>query len=378
MSQSDTGVPGVQAESYGDKSVEKFLENPHAYEFFQAIRILARRLDLRDSDAGLRFDTRNEPVRVGAHTSLSFPASDIQSVAVPADGGVPEIRINMLGLTGVAGVLPQYYTQLLIEQRAAGETSLDDFLNIFNHRFAYLYYYAWEKYRFPAAFDRTGADPLLQILLALAGVPPAPLPLPGGTRTERDAETGETRVVPVVPAGFFARFASLLALQPRSGEALRTILAEYFEVEVDVQQYAGAWHRLEGRSLTRLDEKDGVSTQLGYGVVAGEDYWSLDSMVRIRIGPLENEVFAKLLPGREWHQTLAEICRFFARDEFVFEVQLVLKEHGVSRCVLDSDAGMQLGWTTWMHSRPRNQLAEYAAALGVGIKVDPDDVIFRL
>ncbi len=277
----DAPSQAVPAKDPADKSVEKFLANPHAYEFVQAIRILARRFGHPDSDASLRFDSRNEPARLAAHTSLSFPASDIHSVSRPPDGEVPEIRITMLGLTGMAGVLPQNYTQMVLEQKAAGEDSLDDFLNIFNHRFAYLYYYAWEKYRFPAAFDRTGADPLQQILFALAGVPQAPLPVPGG-----------------LPPAFFARFASLLAMQPRSGEALRTILAEFFEVEIDIRQYAGAWYRLEGRSLTQLDERDEVSCQLGYGVVAGEDYWSLDSMVRIRIGPMPRATFAKFLPRR--------------------------------------------------------------------------------
>lgn len=330
-----------------DKSVGKFMANPHAYEFFQAIRILARRLGDRESSTSDRFDIGNEPARVAAHTSLSFPASDIHSVTEAKDGGVPEVRITMLGLTGVAGVLPQFYTQLLLEQRAAGERSLDDFFNIFNHRFAYLYYYAWEKYRFPAALDRTGADPLRDILLALAGVPPAPLPLPGG-----------------LPAGFFARFAALLSLQPRSGEALQSILEDFFEVDVDIQQYAGAWYRLEGGSVTQIDCRDSESSRLGYGVVAGEDFWSLDSMVRLRIGPLGRAAFGKFLPGGEWHTSLREICRFFARDEIAFEVQLVLNRVVVPGCQLDTGTGLQLGWTTWLKSKP--------------FKVDPDDVVFRL
>lgn len=335
----------VSGEDRTDKSIRKFLRSPQTYEFFQAIRILARRFDTRDS--GGRFDAASEPARIAAHTSLSFPASDIQSVTEPEGGGVPEIRITMLGLTGVAGVLPQYYTQLVLEQQGAGGRSLDAFLNIFNHRLAYLYYYAWEKSRFPAALDRTGSDPLRQILLALAGVPPAPMPSPGG-----------------LPHEFFARFVSLLALQPRSGEALRTILSDYFEVPVDVQQYKGAWYRLEGVSLTRLDDQDSISSQLGYGVVAGEDYWSLDSMAGLRIGPLSRTVFEKFLPGGEWHTILREICRFFSRDEIAFEVQLVLNRLEVPACRLDSGSPLQLGWTTWMKSK--------------AFKVDPDDVVFRL
>ncbi len=74
-------------------------------------------------------------------------------------------------------------------------------------------------------------------------------------------------------------------------------------------------------------------------------------MVRIRIGPMPRVTFAKFLPAGDWHVTLREICRFFSRDEFVFEVQLVLDRGDVPMCELDPDADLQLGWTTWLKSR---------------------------
>src|SRR4051794_28270664 len=81
---SDAVQPAISAETLSsDKSVGKFMANPHAYEFFQAIRILARRLEQNEASGGGRFDAGSEPARVAAHTSFSFPASDIHSVTVP-------------------------------------------------------------------------------------------------------------------------------------------------------------------------------------------------------------------------------------------------------------------------------------------------------
>jgi type VI secretion system protein ImpH len=342
-----------------DSAVDAFLLNPHIFEFFQAIRILSRRLELPGFQPGdaraardSRFDSGMEPARVGAHTSFAFPASDIQSVTEAPDGTL-EMRVNMMGLAGVSGPLPHYYTSLILQAKAdkdetgRGDTALEDFFNIFNHRLAYLFYYAWEKSRFPAMYDRTGRDPLRQMLLALAGVP-SHLPTPGGLDPD-----------------FFVRFAPLLAMQPRSGETLRTILAAFFEVEVEIEQYTGTWRQLNRKSLSEIgSEDDSISGKLGQGTVAGGQYWSLDSMARIRLGPLSRTTFNRFLPGAEWNTAMREICRFFSRDEIEFEVQLVLNRLVVPGCRLGGGPCPQLGWTTWLKSKP-------AAA-------HQDGVVFRL
>ena len=87
-------------------------------------------------------------------------------------------------------------------------------------------------------------------------------------------------------------------------------------------------------------------------------------MARIRIGPLSRVAFSRFLPGGDWHSSLREICRFFSRGEMEFEVQLVLNRLAVPKCRLDKGAGLQLGWTTWLKSKPTRE--------------HRDDVVFRL
>ena len=55
-----------------------------------------------------------------------------------------------------AGVLPEHYTSLVIERShlRLKDHALREFLDLFNHRLISLYFRAWEKYRFPVAYER--------------------------------------------------------------------------------------------------------------------------------------------------------------------------------------------------------------------------------
>jgi type VI secretion system protein ImpH len=85
--------------------------------------------------------------------------------------------INFIGLTGPSAVLPTPYTELLLERVRYKDTALRDFLDLFNHRMASLFYRAWERSRFPVAYERGGDNPFTQYLLDLVGM---------GTRGLRD------------------------------------------------------------------------------------------------------------------------------------------------------------------------------------------------
>jgi type VI secretion system protein ImpH len=95
-------------------------EQPHAFEYFQFIRAFL--LHVPAPEAGQWPDWRlGEPFRVGAHVSLAFPASDIQSVEWFASAPAG-IKVNFFGLLGPSCVLPLYYTELAANCAARGTT----------------------------------------------------------------------------------------------------------------------------------------------------------------------------------------------------------------------------------------------------------------
>ena len=99
------------------------------------------------------------------------------------------MTVNFIGLIGPLGVLPHalHRTDRGAPVCARCRT-LRDFLDIFNHRMISLFYRAWEKYRFPVAYERGGrrTDRFTGYLLDLIGLgTPGLAEPPGDPRPDR-------------------------------------------------------------------------------------------------------------------------------------------------------------------------------------------------
>jgi len=310
------------------------LDDACSFEFFQAVALL--HLVCSDRQPVGQFSSPdNEAVEFAVNNTLAFPASEIQSLEWPNDGPA-RMMVNFMGLTGPTGVLPYCYTELILERRRAKDRALEEFLNIFNHRIISFFYRAWEKYRFPALFAR-GDDLFRHHLLDLIG-----MGTPG--LAERQA----------LPDDALVHFAALLGSKARSAEALEEILKGYFGVPVEVEQFAGAWYRLDPSVQCRMTDEGSESEQVGMGVVVGDEIWDQQSRARIRIGPLSMAQYQNFLPGGSAHEPLKALLKFFSNDEIDFEVMLILEREEVPRCEVGGPdgTGPRLGWISWLKSIP--------------------------
>lgn len=325
-------------------------EAPCDYRFFQAVRLIQQLLPDRGT-VGQFTEPGHEAVRFRSHQTLGYPASEIQSFEEAGGDAPASMAVNFMGLTGPVGELPVFYTAHVLERLRAGDATLAGFLDIFNHRFVSLFYRAWEKYRFTVPYERGEAGGLRQYLSDLLGI---------GTRglQNRQAVNDESLIF----------YSGLLTQQPRSAEALKQILMDYFEVPVEIVQFVGAWRELAEHDLCRLedDPDEAPWVRLGEGTVAGDEVWDPQSAVRIRIGPLPLARYLQFLPNGDAHRPLQAMLRFFSGDSLDFEVQLVLNRADAPSLELgaEGDGAAQLGWLSWVKSRPLDR--------------DPDDTILRL
>jgi type VI secretion system protein ImpH len=301
---------------------------PYRFEFFQAVRLLARMSPQRQIP-GCFTNPKDEVARFGANPSVAFPASEIQSLERRQDGPA-FAQVNFMGLTGPQGVLPMTYSALILERLRERDTTLRDFFDLFNHRIISLFYQAWEKYRFQIPYERGERDRFSHHVLALLGLA-AP-----GLQDRQD-----------VPDDSLLFYSGLLAMHARSATGLRQLLADYFEVPVEIEQFVGAWYPVEEESQCELGEGLNYSERLGYGAVVGDEIWDQQSRVRIKMGPLTLEQYRDFLPGGEAHRHLRALTGFFAGGEFDLELQLILKRDEVPACELAGE-GPQLGWTSWV------------------------------
>src|SRR4029450_1851970 len=122
--------------------------------------------------------------------------------------------------------------------------------DIFHHRMVSLFYRAWEKTHFYAAYERGTADHLSDYVGDLVGIG-----LP------------ELRQALPVDRETMLYYVGLLAPHQRSAAALEQLISDYLGVYVTVVQFAGGWYEIDGRTQCAVGDEDEESGQLGFGAV---------------------------------------------------------------------------------------------------------------
>jgi len=354
---------------------QRLFDDPTSFQFFQAVFHLELLLDRADSPQ--RPDVE-QLVRFKAWPELVFPASSVRMIRRRLRAiDKPHLFVPFLGLIGAQGALPLHYTLKVLEVRKHVReddlytSPLQEWLDLFNHRLLGLFYRAWEKYHFPVAFfhqarrvqrsaeatrlGRQVPDDFTQALLCLVGL---------GTPALRHRLTVETapagellpRTLADVPDLMLLQYGGLLARRTRTHAGLVALLASYFNVPVEVQEFAGQWLQLQPESQTCF--VDDGNCCLGENVVAGERTWDFNSLFRIRLGPLDYATFIRFLPDEAVdspHKAfflLSQIARYYAGAEFDFDVELRLRGNEVPECCFAEpvlgEMGPRLGWNTWL------------------------------
>ncbi|HEX4683842.1 MAG TPA: type VI secretion system baseplate subunit TssG [Gemmatimonadaceae bacterium] len=350
------GNPRAQADALGALgALERLLlDEPTSFSFFQAVRLLTQLRSVQGDRAeiGRWADPGDEVVRFTASTSLAFPASEIQSLKPDErDAEALRMMVNFIGLTGPQGVLPHVYTERASAHARAGDPALRDFLDLFHHRAISLFYRSWEKHRAVVVQELRGEDRLRDHLLDLAG-----LGAPG------------LRNRSPLPDDLLAFYSGLYAGRTRSADGFARLIGDYFDVPATVEQFAGAWRRVDAGGQCALGA-DGDAGRLGSGVL-GDAAWDPHDGIRLRIGPLDRRQFDAFLPGGAAHEPLRALARFYVDDQMSVDAQLVLAHNEVSRCTLlpPEDAARAgspaLGRGTWLTSRTPTR--------------DPDDLVIRI
>jgi type VI secretion system protein ImpH len=319
--------------------LQALFKKPFEIGFFQAVRLLRRLLPAR-KPVGRFFPPATEAARFVAHPSLAFPASEIQELTLPAGDGSPAtMKVNFMGLSSPQGVLPNPYTELIVERAQKKDNALRDFFDLFNHRLISFFYRAWEKYHFFVSYELGEPDSVTPLMMNLLGL---------GTEGLAKRQ--------LVPDQALIFYSGLLTQKPRCAQNLKQLLTDYFHVKVEIDQFVGTWVPLHKIDQTVLDDSESPMQRLGFGAIVGDEVWDRQSTVRIKLGPLTRERYLGFLPRQESkaYRDLKSLLNFWANDELDFEVQLILQGEQTPGFDLDNDKSgeLLLGWTTWINNRP--------------------------
>jgi len=322
------------------KSVKtEIFDDPTRFEFFQAVRVFEKIFPDRKA-VGRESVPTNEVLRFRSRMALDFPASEVHEIVELEDELTGEQKtemfVNFMGMAGVSGVLPVHYTELIMDRIRYRDTAMWAFLDIFTHRSVSMFFRAWEKYRFPVAYER-GNDDFTAFLFDFVGQGTA------GLRGRMGLE--DESLLP---------YSGLIAQKPHSTKALENILSDYFGVPAKIEQFFGQWLKLYDEDITKLGK---ANSALGVSAIIGTRVWDQQSKFRVRLGALTFRQFQDFLPNGPANKALHSIVSFMTGIEFDFDVQLVLKAKEVPGTVMTTRAIRKpmLGWTSWLKSKPFKQ-----------------------
>lgn len=359
---------------------QRLYQRPTAFDFFQAVMLLETELSSpHDARPPIR-----ELLRFKTQQSLTFPSSSLRALLPEwthrqRTTTKPHLFINFYGLTGPQGALPSHYTNMLMRlgKREPGReiltSPLQEWFDLFNHEMIAFFYQAWEKYRFPVSYfhharrEEAGYvspkrnddhDRFSNCMLALIGmgVPSLHNRLHVKAASDLNQENEQDTTLASINDLALIRHSALLAKKPRSMVGLVTMLQQYFGWTFEIKPFSGQWLTLDLSSQAKFEEP--CVCRLGENVVAGERIWDLNSMFKVRIGPLHYREFIELLPDttpvpdRKAFFLVSQLIRYYVGLELDFEMQLSLYGEEVPDCVLqevpDGTLGARLGWNTWL------------------------------
>jgi type VI secretion system protein ImpH len=313
---------------------------PYAFNFFQAVRRLeAENADLPRVGSSVRL--QEDFLRFCQIPSLAFAPSSIESIE--RVGEVIRMSVNFLGLFGPNGPLPQQITEFARDRlRNAHDPTLVRFMDIFHHRMLSFFYRAWASNEKSVDFDRTDDARYADYFGSFFGIGTSSL-------QNRDA----------VPDWSKIHFAGRMAAQTRNAEGLEAILADFFRIPTEIQEFEGYWMKIPTENQCRLGESPETGS-LGINAVAGERKYEAQLKFRIRMGPMELDDLRRMVPIGPSFKRLKDWVLNYVSQEFYWDLQCVLKAPTVPAISLGQ--GAMLGWTTWLKSQPFIH--------------DPDDAIF--
>jgi len=140
----------------------------------------------------------------------------------------------------------------------------------------------------------------------------------------------------------------------RNADGLRGILEAIFGVRVEVTPFAARWMELAPEDRTTLGTRnEAAAGSLGGGAVLGRRVWDRQHAFRLTLGPLTLQQYESFLPTGAELPALVDWVRLYFDLEFDWDARLLLAGGEVPRARLG--AGVRLGWTAWLGSRPHGQ-----------------------
>jgi type VI secretion system protein ImpH len=314
---------------------DDLVENGPSYNVWQAVRIADRfvkklnpqRDDSLFEQTGLKFRPFEK---------YEYPPSDIKKISY--EEGVFNFVLTFLGLYGINSPIPRcYHEQVDFQQRilGPGQVPLQNFLDIFNNRFYWLYYQSWKKYRFYLHLHSEENNKIIQRINSFSG---------RGffTRTKSAALSDYTLL----------KFSGLFSQRVRNKSGLKILLRYLFpHFKMEIKEFIPTW--IELKDVPTLGSNENV---LGETSFIGEHTLDCTSRICIDIGPISFHDYLDFLPGNTHSNKLRELLDLYLNDGLEYDFNFIIKSDTIVTISWDDDR-LRLGSTLWL-GKPEQDIVD--------------------
>ncbi len=302
-------------------------KEPYRFEFHQAIKLL----EYLRPDAipfGETVSPFEEVVTVKSRIYFESLSSDIYSLQnATFDSSTPLIlNVNFMGIAGIQGPLPFPYSEMIIQRMRGGDSSLKDFLDIFNHRLISILHRIRKQY-----------------LISLSAQSPEKIEISHGVKAFLGLGLPAVQNSLHVPDRSLLNYAGLYWTNPRSKQGLTRILNAYFHAPFAVKKCTGRWRRLSKNQVTWL-KRDGRWQKLGQGAVLGTRAWDQATHFSLHLGPLTIDQLDAFLPNGKLFPRLQDLTRLYVGPALDFGIHYHVEKPPSTYLSQKS----YLGWRSWL------------------------------
>lgn len=324
--EADLGRNTAGLDHHTKKLIEELVQQGPGYNVWHAVWLaenITKKLNPNRKD----FLLDQEGLNFRPWEKYEYPPRDIKSIQ--SDDGNLTFILTFLGLYGVNSPVPRcYHEQVAVQQRTLGSDGvpIQNFLDIFNNRFYWLYYQSWKKYRFYLFLNGDTNNKITQRINSFTG-------------------RGLFSKVKENTLNDFAllKFSGLYTQRVRNKAGLKILLSYLFpNFEIKIKENVPRWIQLT--DIPKLGEE---GNQLGINSYCGESTIDFMSRICLEIGPVTFEEYLNFLPGTFQAKRLTELLKLYLNDGLEFDFQFIIKSDTIIMVSWD-DERLKLGSTLWV------------------------------
>ena len=254
-----------------------------------------------------------------------------------------EFIINLYGLYGPDSPLPRCYHEEVSLQKKYHRKGgpLQDFLDIFNNRFYWLYYQAWKKYRYYLQISDDPDNKSLQRVFTFIGM---------GPEFSKDK--------PAVNAYKLLQLSGILSSRIRNKQGLLILLREFWsQFKFNIKEFVPSLVKVDERPVLGSDDKEKVF-RLGRFSLIGNRIFDYMSRICIEIESMDFDDYLKFMPGGSNRKLLQELLHIYLNDNLEYDIKCIVRTESIKK-VKWSDKRVRVGQSFWLGTPEKDQVDLY-------------------